>query len=73
MLILYEQPHRANIRVTRGGDIPTGWAGFVPTYLQCDVVPAVREQCTKTLAGVYAVAAEHQTGMRVSIVGIGKF
>ena len=70
---LYKQAHRANIRKAGGGNVPAGRAGFFPAHLQCNIVPAVREQSPEALSGVDAIAIQQQAGMGISVVGIGKF
>ena len=50
-LDLYKQPHRAHVRIARGRDVPAGWASILPTHLQRNVMPAIREQSPEALAG----------------------
>ena len=53
--------------VPGGGDIPAAGAGDVPVYLQGNVMPAVREESGKALAGMDPIAIQQKSGMGISI------
>lgn len=69
---LHEQTQRANMRITRRGDVPAGRAKGIPVHFQSNIVPAIRHENSETLPGVDTAAIQQEPGVRVGISGIGK-